>query len=103
MRDTILSRMKAIEALVGGDCSFDIDCFVTFEPEKYSKEKILEKLKLANSVISEVYHLSHGHLSDCCKGKGANLIEPLVSNYFGKSGRRTNLKKLIKKLIKKVN
>lgn len=80
--DTLKNRFKAIESLVSLDEAFEIDCAVAFHPEKLSKKKLVSLLKLADKVIIDTYHLTHGFSSKCCKGKGANLIEPLIKRYF---------------------
>ena len=82
--DTLKNRMKAIESCVAMDGAFDIDCivyrnkFLLQEP----KEKLIELLKSADKIITDVYKLSHGYNSKCCKGNGAKLIEPRIKQYF---------------------
>ncbi len=83
MKDTLKNRIKAIESAVAMDEAFEIDCAAAFHPEKLNKKTLLKLLKLSDSIITDVYHLSHGYNSKCCKGKGADKISPLIKRYFG--------------------
>lgn len=80
MKDSASKRIKAIEVLVGGDVAFDIDAWRYGINKIKTKEDALKMLKDASEIIGNVYKLSHGWNSKCCKGSGAHLIEPLLKS-----------------------
>jgi hypothetical protein len=89
VKDTLKNRMRAIEACTGSDAAFDIDCsFMRHgegQEERYkllSREKLEELYVEASAIINQVWALSHGHNSNCCKGRGKELIEPAIKSYF---------------------
>ncbi len=91
-KDNAENRLMAIEAYVGMDASFDIDCYLHLK-NKQTPEQTMRLLKEANEIITAVYKLAHGHSSDCCKGKGEELIDPAIRSYAGDNWLPTQGKK----------
>ena len=79
MEDTAENRLKAIEMLVGGDYGLDAEWYSHFSKKLkgLSREKLEEFVVEFGKIITNVYILSHGGNSECCKGKGKEIIELL--------------------------
>jgi hypothetical protein len=84
MKDTAKNRLKAIESLVGGGCGLDAEWDYAFPEElkKYTRKGLEKQLSLYGKVITDIYILSHGFNSKCCKGKGYEMLKPLIDEYF---------------------
>lgn len=83
MNDTVENRMKAIEA-ISGDIGEELDIwfFGNQEGGQVSTERMNALLTQAFKAMGDIFRLAHGYNSTCCKGKGAELIEPAIKSYF---------------------
>jgi len=78
---TTEDRLKAIEILVGGDYGLDAEWYSHFEKKTkaLSREKIEEFVIEFGKIITNVYIISHGGNSECCKGKGEEIVSLLLN------------------------
>ena len=78
---TIKDRLKAIEVLVGGDYGLDAEWYSHFEKrtKQLSREKLEEFVIEFGKIITNVYVISHGGNSECCKGKGKEIVDLLLN------------------------
>lgn len=82
IKDTAKNRMRAIEAIVAGSTNIDITVTVATLKESKIKRSTLERLLVeADKMLTDVFYLSHGYNSSCCKGSGSALIEPAIKSY----------------------
>jgi len=78
-KDTAENRLKAIEILVGGDYGLDAEWYSHFSVKSLSRGKLEEFVIEFGKIITDCYILSHGFNSVCCKGKGEETMELLLS------------------------
>ena len=78
-KDTVENRLRAIEAVVGGDYGMDAEWYSHFSNrrKKLSREKLEEYVEEFGKMITICYLLAHGGNSECCKGKGKEYLEIL--------------------------
>ena len=79
---TTKDRLEAIEILVGGDSGLDAELYSHFEGKTkgLSREKLEEFVVTFGKIITNVLIISHGGVSECCKGKNEEIVKALLKN-----------------------